>query len=148
MSPAILNDEHSYRIKALDFYFNYQWSNAENEGFYIKPLVLSATEGKPGIPLIDDNNIYFINNNVNELIHIDLSSYNLQIENTSAIFIGFEFIERCNDRNYENFNITVTPQKKSFDLLFIKGGCEVCDYFPLNLDDKNGLLLKYQIYYE
>ncbi|WP_423127890.1 hypothetical protein [Gaoshiqia sp. Z1-71] len=138
----------TYNIDGLEFFFNYQWQGFEGEGFYIKPLILSSENGKPNSECLNSQILYFVSKEINEVIHIDLSDFNIQINGTNSFFIGIEFVDAVGKSRFEDFNVTMAPLKKALNTSFIKGSCPKCNYSPFDLDEKNGLSLKYNLYYK
>lgn len=147
VSKVHLEKELIYKIKAIEFFFNYKWLKISNEGFYIKPLIISSINGVPHSNILNSPKLYYIGNNINENLYIDISDNDVVLKNVDSFFVGIEFTEECDDSNFEEFNVTMILQKKVFNTSYIKGGCNSCEYSPFNLDDKNGLTLKYKIYY-
>lgn len=147
ITRVTVDNNSTYKIRSLEFFFNYQWQGFKEEGFYIKPLLLESDNGKPGSPLFDDKTKYFVSKEINNTIHIDLSKFDVEISNVNSFFVGFEFTEKGGDNRFEDFNITMVPLKKSLNTSFLKGPCLNCQYTPLNLGDRNGLSLKYKIFY-
>jgi len=148
VSKVNLNKDNVYHIKAVEFFFNYNWSGLDNEGFYIKPIIKGVANGKPSNDLINSQCVYFVGNNINEEIYINLSHYNIVLENTDSFFVGFELVSASENANVEDFNITMVPVKNSQNISYLKGSCSKCDFSAFNLDEKNALQLKYKIYYK
>jgi hypothetical protein len=147
VSRVMVDKNSTYKIRSLEFFFNYQWQGFKEEGFYIKPLLLESENGKPGSPLFDDKTIYFVSKEINNTIHIDLTKSDVEISKVNSFFVGFEFTEKGKNNRYEDFNITMVPLKKSLHTSFIKSSCLKCPYTTLDLDDRNGLSLEYKIFY-
>lgn len=148
VSKINLNKDNVYHIKAVEFFFNYKWSGVDNEGFYIKPIIKCVDNGKPSNDLLNSQCVYFVGNNINEEIYINLSHYNIVLENTDSFFVGFELVSASENAKVEEFNITMVPVKNSQNISYLKGSCSKCDFSALNLDEKNALQLKYKIYYK
>lgn len=142
-----VKNNRTYRLDGLEFFFNYQWQGFEGEGFYIKPLILSAENGKPDSVLLNNQMLYFVSKDINEVIHIDLSEFSIQIRGVNSFFIGMEFVDASEQSNFEDFNVTMTPVKKALSTSFVKGACPKCSFDPLDLDEKNGMSLKYKVFY-
>lgn len=138
----------SYNLDGIEFFFNYQWHGFDGEGFYVKPLILSSKNGKPNSEYLNNQILYFVSKEINEVIHIDLSELNIEIAGVSSFFIGIEFIDADGQSRFEDFNITMVPIKKKQNTSFIKGSCPKCTFSPFDLDEKNGLSLKYNLYYK
>lgn len=138
----------SYRIYAIEFFFNYQWRGFENEGFLIRPLILRAKDGLPGITYLTDRTEYFVGKKINERIYIDLSGYGLQISDVNLFFVGIEFVDAKGHGKFEDFNVTMVDNKKQNRISFLKGMCPECKYEFLNVGAKNSVSLKYNIYYK
>ena len=115
-----IDKNFKYNLDALEFFFNYQWQGFEGEGFYIRPLIFSTMNGKPNIDYLNRKAVYFVSKAINEVIHIDLSDLNIQIENANSFFIGIEFVDADGKSRYEDFNVTLAPLKKSLNTSFIK----------------------------
>ncbi len=143
-----IDKNSKYNIDALGFFFNYQWQGIDGEGFYIKPLILTSENGRPGSEYLESQKLYFVSKKINKEMYIDLSRSKVLIENANSFFVGIEFVATDEKSKFEDFNITLVPLKKSLNTSFIKGSCPKCKYSPLNLDKKNGLSLKYNIYYK
>lgn len=142
-----IDKSSKYNIDALELFFNYQWQDIDGEGFYIKPLILTSVNGRPDSEYLKSQKLYFVSKDINKVIYIDLSQSKILIENANSFFIGIEFVMTDRKSKFEDFNITLVPLKGSLNTSFIKGTCPKCKYSPLNLDKKNGLSLKYNIYY-
>jgi hypothetical protein len=138
----------SYNLVGIELFFNYQWQGFDGEGFYIKPLILTSKNGKPNSDYLNNQTLYFVSKEINEVIHIDLSELNIQINGVSSFFIGIEFVEADGQSKFEDFNVTMVPIKKKLKTSFIKGSCQKCTFSPFDLDEKNGLSLKYNLYYK
>ena len=95
-----------------------------------------------------DNTVYFVGKKISEKIYIDLSGYNLLINDVSSFFIGLEFIDAKGQGRFEDFNVTMVLNKKPEKLSFLKGSCTDCNYKLLDVGSKNGASLKYNIYYK
>ncbi|PVX49224.1 hypothetical protein C7377_1868 [Balneicella halophila] len=138
----------SYNLDGIEFFFNYQWQGFDGEGFYIKPLILTSKNGKPDSDYLNNQILYFVSKEINEVIHIDLSELDIKINGISSFFIGIEFVDADGQSNFEDFNVTMVPIKKELNTSFIKGSCPKCTFSPFDLDEKNGLSLKYILYYK
>lgn len=148
ISRVDVDREESYDIEGIEFFFNYKWQNIEGEGFYIKPLILSSKNQKPGWEYIKDNTLYYVTKEINEIIHIDLSNLGVRIDDVESFFIGIEFVGADKKSKIEDFNVTMVPIKEQLNVSFIKGGCFDCRFSPFDLDEKNGLSLKYNLFYK
>lgn len=138
----------NYSLDGIEFYFNYKWKGFDNEGFYIKPLILSAEEGKPNSTYLNSQIVYFVGKEINEVIHIDLSDFNIEINGVDSFFIGIEFVESSGQTKLEDFNVTMTHDKKALGKTFTKASCQECIYTPVIIDEKFGITLKYNLYYK
>lgn len=148
VSKVVVDQAKKYKINAVEFFFNYKWQDIEDEGFYIKPLLISAVDGKPSVEYLHSKTLYFVSKKIDKVIYIDLSKFNIQIENANAFFVGIEFVDAKGNSLYEDFNVTMLPLKKKKNYTYIKGNCSKCVFTPFDLDEKFGLSLKYTIYYE
>lgn len=143
-----VDENTNYNLDGIEFFFNYQWQGFEGEGFYIKPLILTSDNERPSSDYLNNHVLYFVSKEINEVIHIDLSGLNIQINGVSSFFIGIEFVDADGQSKFEDFNVTMTPIKKKLNTSFIKGSCPKCTFTPFDLDEKNGLSLKYNLYYK
>lgn len=143
-----INKKTSYTIDGVEFFFNYQWQGFSGEGFYIRPLIMKAEKGKPTSNYVDMQTLYFVSKAINEIIHIDLSEFDIEIKDVDSFFIGIEFVDAGERSKFEDFNVTMIPVKKKLNTSFIKGSCSKCTFSPFDLDEKNGLALKYNLYYK
>lgn len=148
ISKVVVDKDKKYKINAVEFFFNYKWQDIENEGFYIKPLLISAVDGKPAVEYLHSKILYFVSKKIDKVIYIDLSKFNIEIEKVNAFFVGLEFVDAKGNSLYEDFNVTMLPVRKKKYSSYIKGNCSRCVFTPFDLDEKTGLSLKYTIYYE
>ncbi|MFZ5429155.1 MAG: hypothetical protein ACOZDD_02900 [Bacteroidota bacterium] len=148
VSKVTVKPSSTYRIYALEFYFNYIWKGFDGEGFLIKPKILSSENGLPSKNLLSSNKTYFIGNSVNEILTINLDDYDLVIKDNDSFFVGIDFLPANGINSYEDFNVTMVPLRKALNTSFIKGTCNNCNYAPFNIDSNNGISLKYNIYYK
>lgn len=42
-----------YKLMGIEFFFNYKWQGIDEEGFYIRPLILTSEKGKPHLDLLN-----------------------------------------------------------------------------------------------
>ena len=143
-----VNKKTSYKLDGIEFSFNYQWQGFSGEGFYIKPLILKAENGRPTSNYMDNQTLYFVSKAINEIIHIDLSEFDIEIKDVDSFFVGIEFVDTGERSKFEDFNVTMIPVKKKLNTSFIKGSCSKCTFSSFDLDEKNGLSLKYNLYYK
>lgn len=148
VSRVDVDKNSKYEIKALEFFFNYQWQGFEGEGYYIRPLIFTSGIGAPNYECLNNQSLYFVSKEIDEVIHIDISNSNFRIENLTSFFVGIEFVEADGKSKYEDFNVTMVPVKNGLNTSFIKGSCTECTFSPFDLDKKNGLSLKYNILYK
>lgn len=148
VSTVKVDKNKKYKINAVDFFFNYKLNYSRNKGFYVRPLLISSLNGNPDSSFLNNSVLYYITNNIKETIHIDLSKFNIEIQNTNSFFIGIEFVDIKEEVLFEYFNVTMLPVKNELNISFVKGFCSNCIFSPINLDEKFGLALKYNIYYK
>ncbi len=131
-----------YSIQALEFFFNRRKSDIKENEFYIKPLLLKSFQGEPSDYYLEGKKAYRVSKKVRETIYIDLSSYNIQIENTDAFFVGLELFGEDGA-----FNVTMLKLKNQTETSFVTCPYPYCVFSPFYLPDA-GLTLKYNIYYK
>jgi hypothetical protein len=80
-------------------------------------------------------------------MYLDLTEYEIRIENDSPFFIGLEFVEATGTSAFEDFNITcqLIPDRLTF--LTLKGIAKPVIFVPFNPDYKTGLSLKHRLFY-
>lgn len=137
-----------YDLVGVEFFFNYKWQGFENEGFYIKPLVLASENDMPSSNYLNNQTLYFVSKEINEVIHIDLLEFDIKIKGVDSFFLGIEFVDAEGQSNFEDFNVTMVPGNKKLNRSFVKGSCPECTFSPFDLDTKKGLSLKYNLYYK
>lgn len=147
VSKVATDKNTAYKIEGVKFFFNHKWQGVSDEGFYIKPLLLSSKEDKPDTSYIFDDSIYFIGRSINKEMYIDLSRLSIKITNADHLFVGIEFIAEKENSKFEDFNVTMLPMKNRLGYSYLKGACPNCSFSPFDLDEKSGLTLKYVIYY-
>lgn len=146
--PVVKNAQ--YNIRALEFFFNYKWKNFEGEGFYIRPVILSSEQGKPGKDYFTTQHLYFVSKKIGDVIHIDMSEFDLQIKDVDSFFVGIEFVKTDGKSKLENFTVTMVPVRNSLDNSFTKNSCDDCKYSPADPRIEgisDGVSLKYKVYY-
>ncbi len=148
VSKVDLNAPVTLDIEGLEFFFNYDWQGFSSESFYIKPLIYSSVNEEPGIDVLNSQRVYEVSRDINKIIHIDLSEETVVLQHIKTFFVGIEFIEAVGETNFEDFNVTMIPLKKTTGVSFLKANCSSCDFTPFDMDEKTGLSLKYNIYYK
>ena len=67
-----VDKKKNFKLDGIEFFFNYRWQGFSGEGFYIKPLIVKAENGRPTSNYMDNQTLYFVSKAINEIIHIDL----------------------------------------------------------------------------
>ncbi|WP_280671233.1 MULTISPECIES: hypothetical protein [unclassified Dysgonomonas] len=134
-------------VKGIEFFFNNKWSDSKNEGFYLRPIIVNSVNNKPGNTVLYRGYDYFVTKKVGQRVYCDFSEAPAFVGNLSSFFIGVEFVEKRGTSPVEDFNITLGTSKK-VNYSFVKGHCNTCQYAPLNISPKEGLLLKYRLFYD
>lgn len=148
VSKVNIEKNRKYNIKAVEFFFNYKKRSIGINRFYIRPLLLTSIEGKPSSDYLKSETIYIVSEKLKETVYIDLSRYNIEIENVDAFFVGVEFVGKDGGDLYDDFNVTMLRLKNETGVSFVKGNCPKCVFSPFYLSDNIGLTLKYNIYYK
>ncbi len=133
-------------IRGIEFYFNYRWGDSEKDGFIVKPIIMDSEDEKPSAILFEGPG-YFITKKVDQKMYLDLTEYEIEIDNHSPFYIGLEFVEAIGNSVFEDFNITMSIVPKQSDIAYVKGNCPTCDFAALNLDPKTGLCIKHRLFY-
>ncbi len=133
-------------IRGIEFYFNYKWGDSEKDGFIVKPIIMDSEDHQPSA-IVFEGPGYFITKKIDQKMYLDLTEYEIEIENHSPFYIGLEFVEAIGNSVFEDFNITMSIDPKQTDISYVKGNCPTCNFAAFNLDPKTGLSLKHRLFY-
>lgn len=133
-------------IRGIEFYFNYRWGDSEKDGFIVKPIILDSEDHQPSAILFEGPG-YFITKKIDQKMYLDLTEYEIEIENNFPFYIGLEFVEAIGNSVFEDFNITMSIVPKQTDISYVKGNCPTCNFASFNLDPSTGLSLKHRLFY-
>lgn len=149
ISKVTVDKHKKYFIDALEFYFNYKWQGLEGEGFVVKPVIIRMENGKEIKNYLPQPAVCFVSNKVNEKMYIDLSEYNVVVDNTDSFFVGLEFVDAKGRTKFEDFNITMTMIKKEANASYVRKD-DQSEYSQLFWypKDRFGLTLKYRLFYK
>ncbi len=142
--PPIKNIHH---ITGIEFFFNHKYSASANKGFYLRPIIVQAENMYPSNKPFFRGYDYFVTQSVGQRVFCSFNENPISVEEISDFFIGVEFIEKQGSSPFEDFNITLGTTNKP-NLSYTKGVSSNCKYTPLNVDKKNGLILKYRLFYD
>lgn len=147
VSSVQINKDKTYRIYGVEFYFNPHTKGIVNNGFYVKPLLLFAKNGKPSTNILDNKTTYYIDKKINTKFLFDLSNYNIVLEDLNLFFVGLSFPDINESKDLYTFNIKMKESKNKNYFTFIRHNCEECPYTQFYLSNKKTRTLDYKVYY-